>query len=191
MTVMTGSLSPAATGGGIRATAAEDRAATASDGAFTIVEAVISTIIVAVMLVAALSTVGASRLTEHKASLAHQGRLLAESLMAEVLRCDYEDPNGAAVFGREAGESATTRTDFDDVDDYDGWSSSPPRTKTGTQLSSTTDWTRTVTVVWIDPMDPSVVKAAETGAKRVTITASYNDVPQATLVALKTDGVGL
>jgi len=155
--------------------------------AFTIVEAVISTIIVAVMLVAALSTVGASRLVQQETSLAVRGRQLAESLMAEILRQDYQDPNEPVSFGPEADESAVTRADFDDVDDYHGWSSSPPVAKDGTPLTNSTGWQRSVTVAWVVPKEPWQVAGAESYAKRITVTANYNNVPQATLVALRTD----
>ncbi|OHB74408.1 MAG: hypothetical protein A2Z25_19770 [Planctomycetes bacterium RBG_16_55_9] len=66
---------------------------------FTLVEAVMSMLIVGTMLVAALSTVGASRLSQYKTSRSHCGRLLAESLMAEILRQDYQEPGGAVAFG--------------------------------------------------------------------------------------------
>jgi type II secretory pathway pseudopilin PulG len=154
--------------------------------AFTIVEAVISTVIVAVMFVAALSTVGAARITQHRAALVSRGRLLVESLLSEVLQQSYKDSDGAAVFGVESGEATTTRADFDDVDDFDGWSSSPPVGRDGTPLTSSTGWKRTVQVQWVDASDPGQVKAVETGVKRVTVTAAYGGVPQASLVALRT-----
>lgn len=154
--------------------------------AFTIVEAVISTVIVAVMFVAALSAVGASRVTQHRVALVSQGRLLVESLLSEVLRQNYEDPDGAAVFGLESGEPVTVRANFDDVDDFDGWSSSPPVDRDGTPLADSTGWKRTVHVEWVDPSDPGQVKTVETGVKRVTVTVEYGGVPQASLVALRT-----
>lgn len=154
--------------------------------AFTIVEATISTIVVAVMLVAALNTVGASRMTQHRAALVSRAQLLAEALLAEVLQQRYEEPEGTPAFGREAGELATTRAAWDDVDDYDGWSASPPTEKDGTVLANATGWKRTVTVARIDPQDPGQARATETGAKRITVTASYHDVPQAVVVAIRT-----
>lgn len=162
------------------------RNAQSGRNAFTIVEAVISTIIVAVMFVAALSTVGAARITQHRAALVSRGRLLAESLMSEVLQQNYKDPDGAVVFGVESGESAPARTDFDDVDDFDGWSSSPPVRRDGTPLANSTGWKRTAQVEWVDASDPGQVKAVETAVKRVTVTAEYGGVPQASLVALRT-----
>jgi len=154
--------------------------------AFTLVEAVISTIIVSVMLVAALSTAGASRLIQYKVSLSNHGRLLAEQLLAEVVQHDYQDANESIVFGPEADESAATRADFDDVDDYNGWSAGPPVAKEGAELANVTGWQRTVTVQWVDPLDTTQVEASETGAKRITVTASHNNMPQATLVCIRT-----
>lgn len=154
--------------------------------AFTIVEATISTVLVAVMLVAALNTVGASRTTQHRVALISRGQLLAEDLLAEILRQNYQEPDGTPAFGRETGESIATRAAYDDVDDYDGWSGAPPTTKEGTVLMDSTGWKRTVAVNRIDPQDPRQVETTETGAKKITVTVLYKDVPQATLVAIKT-----
>jgi MSHA pilin protein MshD len=155
--------------------------------AFTIVEAMISTIIVGVMFVAALNTVGASRLTQHKASLVCRSQLLAESLMSEILRQSYKDPDGTPIFGRESNESATPRTTWDDVDDYEGLSESPPVTKDGAALTNATGWQRTVKVEWVDAANPAQVQTVETGVKRVVVTVAYKNVPQASLATLKTD----
>ena len=187
MTVMKGLCALAALSRGIRATTGRCGGATAGTRAFTIVEAVISTIIVAAMVVAALNTVGASRLTQHKASVANRGRLLAESLMGEILRRDYQDPYKPVVFGPEADESTETRADFDDVDDYHLWSSSPPVAEDGTTLANTTGWQRSVTVEWVVAKEPAQVAGSESYAKRITVTVGHNNVPQATLVAVRTD----
>lgn len=154
--------------------------------AFTLVEAVISTIIVAVMLVAALSAVGASRVIQYKVSLHNRGRLLAESLLAEIVQQAYEDPNDPVVFGPETGEQTTNREDFDDVDDYDNWSESPLEDKDGNEIPQSDDWQWTVAVDWVDPLDPTQVQASETGAKRITVTTKRNNITHATFVAVRT-----
>ncbi len=153
---------------------------------FTLVEAAISTVIVSIMFVVALNTVGTARVAQHKASLVGQGRMFAESLMAEILQQSYQEPGSTYVFGREAGESDTSRTAYDDVDDYHGWSESPPVAKDGTALPNSVNWSRTVTVEWVDPQQPKQVRGTETGAKRITVVAAFRSVPQATLVAVRT-----
>jgi type II secretory pathway pseudopilin PulG len=154
--------------------------------AFTIAEAVISTVIVALMFVAALNTVGASKLTQRQAALSSQGRLFADLLLSEIRQQNYKDPGGAPVFGCEPGESMATRADFDDVDDYNGWTASPPTAKDGTVLANSTGWKQAVTVEWIDRLNPAQVLTSESNAKRITVTLSYNNMPQVTLVAIRT-----
>lgn len=53
-----------------------------------------------------------------------QAGVLAESLMAEIIAHPFDDPNAAGVYtlGPEAGE--TSRTLFDNIDDYHGYSES-------------------------------------------------------------------
>jgi MSHA pilin protein MshD len=154
---------------------------------FTLVEVVLSIVIVAVMLVAALSTVGASRLSQQRTSQYSRGQLLSESLMAEILRQDYLDPNDTPVFGIEAGESTSTRADFDDVDDYNGWSENPPVRKNGSQMAGLSGWQRDVTVQWVDSADTTQVKTFETNVKRVTVTISCNNKQVGSLTAIKTN----
>jgi len=153
--------------------------------AFTLVEAVISTVIVGVMFVVALNTVGASRLTQHRAAVTNRGCFFAEMLLSEIVQQNYKDSGVNPVFGPETGESTTTRADFDDVDDYSGWSGAPTA-KDGTALPNSTGWTQTVTVQWINRLDPSQVQAVETNVKRITVVTNYNNVPQVTLVAIRT-----
>lgn len=157
--------------------------------AFTLVEAVISTFLVAVMFVAALKTVAASQLTQRRAALTWQGSLFARYLLSEILDQSYKDPDGTPVFGIETtNETSTTRADFDDVDDYSGWSGAPTD-KDGVALSGSAGWTLTVTVEWVSSSDPTSVQTAETGVKRVTLIAKRSGVPQATLTALRTAGL--
>ncbi|RPJ80583.1 MAG: type II secretion system protein [Acidobacteria bacterium] len=153
---------------------------------FTLIEAVISTVIVAVMFVAALNTVGAARVAQHRAALMGRGRMFAELLLVEILQWDYQEPGSTRVFGREAGESNTSRTAYDDVDDYHGWTESSPAAPDGTALPNSANWSRTVTVEWVDPLNPHQVSGAETGVKRITVVAAFRNVPQATVIALRT-----
>lgn len=153
--------------------------------AFTLMEAVISTVIVAVMFVTALNVVGASKVTQHKVALMSRGQMVAESLLAEILPQSYENPAEPRVFGLESGEAGATRAAYNDVDDYQGWTESPPVAQNGTALPNSAHWRRTVTVVWVNPLDPKQVSDAETGAKRVTVVATFRNVPQATVVAIR------
>jgi len=157
-----------------------------SSPAFALVEAVISVLIVGIMFVAVLSTVGASRVSQYRTSMSSQGHVLAGALMDEILSQDYVDPNGSSVFGAEPGESTTTRSDFDDVDDYSGWSSNPPTDKDGTELSHLAGWTRSVTVQRVNASDLAVVEGFESNVKRVTVEVS-RDGAAVSVTALRTN----
>jgi len=152
---------------------------------FTIVECVISTVIVAVMLVAVLQTVGASKQSQLSLVQSIQGQTLAQSMMTEILPRDYEDPNGLSSLGLDTGETYGIRTEYDDVDDYEDWVATPPRYEDGTSMSELTDWQREVSVQWVDPDDPATVLGSESGVKRVTVTVFYNGRPIHSLTALR------
>ena len=154
--------------------------------AFTLVEVMMSVIIVGVMFAAALNTVGSARVGEYKIVGRNRGLLLAQDLMAEILQQAYDDPNGSVVFGAESGEGTSNRTDFDDVDDYHAWSKSPPQRKDGTVIPNLDGWERSVAVVWVNPDDLSQTVGSDQGAKRMTVTVTHNGVPAAALFAFRT-----
>ena len=102
------------------------------------------------------------------------GDSLAQDLMAEILNEAYEEPDDAPNFGRESGEGVGSRVNWDDVDDYAGWSKSPPKAKDDTILSGFDAWTRSVEVVWVKPADLNTVVGTKTGVKRISVTVSRN-----------------
>ena len=152
---------------------------------FTLVEAVISIVLVGLLLVAAINTLGATAVS--KRNIEHQalGYTLAQDLMAEILNQAYEEPDDTPEFGRESSESGGDREDWDDVDDYEGWSATPPETKDGEPLDGYDQWTRSVEVAFVNPTSLNDL-GGNTGVKRITVTASFNGVPAAELVAIRT-----
>lgn len=157
-----------------------------SPRAFSMVEVIISVVIVGTMTVAALNTVGAAKLGNQKTTSRKSGALLAQGLMSEILLQDYEEPVDTPGFGRESSESGGDRTDYDDVDDYDGWSSSPPEYKDGTVIPDLDGWARQVSVAWVNATDLSLTSGSETNVKRITVTVTYNGVQVASLTAVRT-----
>ncbi|TWT98078.1 hypothetical protein Pla108_22350 [Botrimarina colliarenosi] len=136
----------------------------------TLIEVAISTVLVGVLMVAALNTVGSAARTHLAASTSAEAWALAELLAAEVLAMPYEDPNGAAVFGTEPGETGVTRATLDDVDDYHNWTESPPKARDGTPLAGYTGWTTKVIVTLAETSASDGViddVGADEGLKRV------------------------
>jgi len=153
--------------------------------AMTLVEVVVATAVVAVMLVAALNTLGASARGYVVARRAQQGGILAEQLMAEIVQSWYEDPDGTVLFGLETGDTGTGRMGYDDVDDYHGLSDYPPLARDGTPVPGAAGWTRQVTVAWVNPLNPSSTVGSDSGLKRITVVATSAGAMTFTRVALR------
>jgi type II secretory pathway pseudopilin PulG len=140
--------------------------------ALTLIEATVSVLVVGVMLVAALNTVGLTRTSESRLVERAHALRLAQDLMAEILLQAYADPiGGLGSFGPGSSEAATgNRSLFNDVDDYHGWSATPPQQRDGTPLTEYTGFTRRVSVDWFNPANLSLKVASESGVKRITVT---------------------
>ena len=154
---------------------------------FTLVEAVISMLIVGLMLVAALGTLGASARARHVQTSSSSGFTLARGLLTEVLQAAYEDPEdpGGGI-SQDSGESGGDRGDFDDVDDYDGWTGSPPEHEDGSLLADASGWQRQVTVTYANPVTLAAAgTTSDTGLKLITVTATGPTGEVTTLQALR------
>ena len=149
---------------------------------------IVSTLLVGLVAVGALRAVGGVFLTRASAGRAEEALALAQQLMSEVLQSRYEDEGATVLFGPESGEATTpnSRAGFDDVDDYHGWSSSPPRPKTSTTgLPGYDGWTHAAQVVLADPNSPLSDSATDAGLKRITVTVTDPQNRKTTLVAFR------
>ena len=157
--------------------------------AVTIVETAISIVIVGTMLVAVMNTAGGAILGRSKTGDTHRWSLLAQDLMSEILGQAYEEPIDDIKFGRESGESGSSRANYDDVDDYFDWKSNPPEYMNGADFANLDSWERTVSVKRVQPTDLSAIVGGETGIKRITVTVIRNGATVAELVGLKSQGL--
>jgi prepilin-type N-terminal cleavage/methylation domain-containing protein len=140
-------------------------------------EVMISAFLVGVVLVAAMKTVGAVFQTRRISAEFGEADVLARQLMTEILQARYEDPDAAVVpvgepanpLGVETGEGSANRADFDDVDDYFEYSSSPPEDKAGNPLAGHVGYARSVVVKRVDANTLQQNAAAETGLKQIIV----------------------
>lgn len=153
---------------------------------FSLIEAVISVVLVAVMFAAVVQTVGASRIVGYKTEGHRRGSFLGRQLLAEILQQAYQDPDGPAPLGVDTSELALDRELFDDVDDYDGWYASPPEDPDGSTEPDQDDWSREVRVVWVNPADVGQGSGVETGAKRIVVTVKHKGMVMSELTAVRT-----
>jgi type II secretory pathway pseudopilin PulG len=156
--------------------------------ALTLGEALVATVVVGVMLVAALNTAGGARLARRNLADQCRAELLAQQLMAEITSLPYTDPDGLGLLlGSDGVEAlAPGRSGFDDVDDFDGWSATPPQLRDGTVLADLSGWRQEVTVNWVNPNQIDTVRLTDSGAKRIVVTIRSSGGATASLTALRT-----
>jgi len=151
----------------------------------TLVESLVSMLIVSGLLVSALNTLGAVNWGYANISNRAKGELLAQELAGEILEMEYAEPVDTPVFGTEAGESSTSRAAYDDVDDYHGWTATPPQDHAGTVLTGWDGWSRTVKVQYVQKNNVTLLAVSDQGAKRITVTVKYQNKTQASLIAVR------
>lgn len=149
----------------------------------SLIEVVVSTLLIGFLTVASLKAVGAVYRTRNAADGSHDGMQLARDLMTEILSVRYEEPDETPLFGLESGEVAGNRSSYDDLDDYDNWSSSPPEDKSNAALSGYSGWTRTISVDLVVRNTPEVTTATDEGLKRILVTVTDASGDQTQLIA--------
>lgn len=156
----------------------------------SLLEVVMSTLMVAIVLVGAMNLLGAA--VKGRTATADEARAeqLAHRLMTEVLSNTYEEP-GITVLGIDVDETGLGRWYYDDVDDYDNHDRSPPENRVGQPLDNTTGWRQTVEVDFVRVLNPGETVAGDEGLKRITVTVYRGATVAARLMALRSDMYGL
>ena len=155
--------------------------------AFSLLEVVISVFLVGTVMVVAMQVFASATAGRARNGNQTQAVLLAQALIDEILDQPYVEPDDTAGFGPESGETADgTRTSFDDVDDYNAWSASPPEAKDGADLPLTGDWSREVSVCWVSADNTETSTASDEGLKRIVVTVKYKGQPAASLTVVVT-----
>ena len=145
----------------------------------TYLEVSISSLLVGLLFVGALRGLAAATRAGLRSQHRVQAAQLARGLQAEICGLPYEDPNDTPAFGIETGESlGSTRSDFDDVDDFENWIESPPVNAVGITIPHITNWQRTVAVAFANPNDLPQTSATDEGVKRVTVRVSQISPPR-------------
>ncbi len=133
---------------------------------FTLAEVVVSVTVVSLAVVAGLTTFGAfarGAAADRETAVATE---LAAQLAAEIRAQAFEEPVGTAGFGPEPGEADGTRCYFDDVDDFDGWTASPPMQRDGTVMTDYADYSQEVAVQGWSPYTVADFKTIRVTVKK-------------------------
>lgn len=155
---------------------------------YTLIEVVVSTMLVSVVLVGAMNLVGASLRGSVESSRKTRAVLLANDLLGEILQQQYLEPTDTPAWGVEGSELMSARTLWDDVDDYDGWDESPPQKKDGSVIPDSAGWRRWVEVKHVDPdnLATDLLDSNDQGVKRITVNVSLDGQLLASVVAIHT-----
>jgi hypothetical protein len=155
-----------------------------------LVEVLISSAITAVLFVAAVVTASSARITRQRSMDDINGRQLARTLLIEISKRAYKDPTGLATdaLGRDSGETANVRSTWDDIDDYTGYSQSPPTDLAGVTLIDST-WRWTVTVTRVSDL-AGTASSSETGFKRIQIDVYHGQRIAGRVINIRTAGGG-
>ena len=141
---------------------------------FTLIELIITIAIAGIVLLSLSLALRENVRTLKQQKDMQSAAMLAEDLMGEIRAKNFADPQSPTSFGRE---ESLPRRNFDDVDDYAGWTSSPPQTIEGAPMTSYTGfWYRvTVTNVVATNFDSPQPPGA-TGFKRIIVVVSNSQV---------------
>jgi len=117
-----------------------------------------------------------------------RGMAIAEALMAEITQLPMRDPACDCGFGPESGETGTSRTRFDDVDDYQDLADSPPKSRSGIALSGYSDLGRTVSIDRVTIGNWNTTTSTYEGVYRITIRVLSGSVEFARIVGYRSAG---
>lgn len=162
---------------------------------FTLIEVALSTSVVALLFVAAMQAATSAR--SLSAASAHEaaGTLLAQELLSEITSAPTTDPDPGGVVGGLLDAVvdglddllSDNRKAFDSVDDYHGWTESPPQDRGGNTLAGfSTDWRRTVSVTGFDTASLQSAARSASDGRLIAVTVAYKGRTVATLSVIRT-----
>lgn len=147
---------------------------------FSYLEIIMGVVILGFVLVPLLSQFYIGFQATRTADAVSQATFLAEDIMEEIKSKRFDEhqfPDAStprAQFGPDSGESASDRRTFDDIDDFNNWTSSPPRAANGTILTDFTGFTCSVQVEYMALGAGNIwqVTTSTTLYKRVSVTVT-------------------
>ncbi|WP_182865499.1 hypothetical protein [Stieleria mannarensis] len=112
----------------------------------SMLEVIVSLTLVATILLVSLNA--SANILQHRLTggEAVQSQILAGYFLDEISTLDYRETTDEPKFGPEAGESATNRSTYDDVDDFAGFQQVTPTFRDGESIPGYQNWTVDVSV---------------------------------------------
>lgn len=157
---------------------------------FAMVEIVLATAIVGGLAAAAMSLAASSAGQKTRAANLTRGHMLCKALAEEIATRPVADWSSGGLdlsindgtWALKADSSAVradsgtgNRSTFATIDEYDGYSESPPTDENGNVLAGYSGWTRGVEVEAVRLGDPDMVSPQETGLRKITVKVQIGD----------------
>jgi hypothetical protein len=145
---------------------------------FTLMEAALTTVIIGVGCVAMLQLLSAGTVATRDGTELTMGMNLAGNVRECLMGVSFADPTVTDNWGPEAGETLLT---YDDLDDFDGKTFSPPIDARRHPLDGYGSWSQSVKVESVQPTDVTKTMSHMTLAaplrptSRITVTVQHND----------------
>jgi len=142
-------------------------------GGFSYIEVLLASVIMSVLLVSGLKLFANLGRSQQATVSREEAGFLVINMFEEIKRQAYKDPTATDdTLGREAGEIATSRTNYNDIDDYQNWSATPPEDQAGQPYDQYSHLARSVSIQYVMANDFSQPAATDEGLKEITITIS-------------------
>jgi len=139
---------------------------------FTLIEAALVTTIISFGVLAMLQLLAVGTVSNNDGAQMSTAINLAKGIREMMVGMSIADPATPTHWGSEAGENLAT---YNDIDDFDGKTYSPPIDARRTSIAALNDWSQSIRVQTVDPnLLTSTVPNGTTAAVRVTVTVSHN-----------------
>ncbi|HEX9758695.1 MAG TPA: type II secretion system protein [Nitrospiria bacterium] len=151
-----------------------------TDEGFTLIELVLVIVILAFGITGVSAFFIQGAIDSSYAQLATIGMTLAQDQMEEIQSKCWDETetftlpcDGPITPSFPLGPEGEGRSAFDDVDDFNGLSNSPPQDSQGTPMASFSRYTRTVGVCYVNAAALDVCVGGPTSFKRVSVIVSW------------------
>lgn len=147
----------------------------------TLIEVMVSILLVSTVLLISVNASATLLSNRTQQQTSNHSALLTAQILDEVSAMDFRD-RVDPVFGVEADEIANDRTTFDDVDDYNGYTSAPPTHRDGSVISGYNGWSIAVTVVPADPVAGGLITTSASESSPLRVIGVVCTTPQGTTI---------
>ena len=159
---------------------------------FTLAEVLVAVVVIVIALVPLITVLGQGVKRGKDPQKITVANFLAQDLMEEIMCKKFDEdptnPDTTVNLGPDSGETRSgnpTTRNYDDVDDYDGYTETPPKEVDGTVMTDYTGYTRSVVVDYVSETNLDLVSTAITRFKRVSVTVSWTSGGVAQSVVLR------